>query len=165
GVALGALALAGMALAAWRRRWLPLSLLPFQAALTATYTLFFAEPRYRLPVEMLAFPFVAFALSELARVGRAGARRDGRVRVRSRGPWSAGLAAIAVWWVAWPRVVQAGEALRARHRWAATEVALATEPLPRLLLWRAGPPLPAVSPLAGAPEGVHLRASGDGVAR
>jgi len=165
GMAVLVLSLFGAVVAVGRRRWPLVALLPFQAALTATYTLFFAEPRYRLPVEMLAFPFVAFALGELARFGRAVARRDGRVLVRSRGPWIAGLAAIAVWWVAWPRVVQAGEALRARHRWAATEVALATEPLPRLLLWRAGPPLPAVSPLAGAPEGVHLRASGDGVAR
>jgi len=70
-----------------------------------------------------------------------------------------------VWWIGWPHLVAAGQALRARHRWAASEVALATEARPRLLLWRAAPPLGPVSPLAGAPEGVHLRAGASGQAR
>ena len=165
GMAVLVLSLFGLAVAAGRRHWALLALLPFQGALTVTYTLFFAEPRYRLPVEMLAFPLVAYALGELARFGRAVAQRDRRGLARSRGPWVAGLAAIALWWVAWPRLVEAGQALRARHRWAATEVALANEPLPRLLLWRAAPPLAAVSPLVGAPEGVHLRAPAGGLAR
>ncbi len=59
GLAVAGLALAGIAVAAARRRWKLLALLPFQLAVTATYALFFAEPRYRLPIEMLAFPFVA----------------------------------------------------------------------------------------------------------
>jgi hypothetical protein len=164
GLAVMALALFGAAAAVARRRWLVLSLLPFQLSLIATYTIFFAEPRYRLPIEMLAFPFVALALGELARFGRAVGRRARDEIARSRGVWIAGVATVAVWWIGWPRVVSAGEALRARHRWAATEVAVATEPRPRLLLWRAAPPLAPVSPLAGAPEGVHLRAGGDGQA-
>ncbi len=165
GISVLALSLFGMVVAAARRRWLLLALLPFQAALTVTYTLFFAEPRYRLPVEMLALPFVAFALGELARFGRAVARRDRPALARAWAPLVAGLATIVVWLAAWPRLIEAGQALRVRHRWAAAEVALATEPRPRLLLWRSAPPLPPASPLAGAPEGVHLRAPADGTAR
>ncbi len=165
GIAVLGLSLFGTAVAAAGRRWPLLALLPFQAALTGTYTLFFAEPRYRLPVEMLALPFVAYALGEVARFGRAVARRDRRALARSWAGWIAGLATIVLWLAAWPRVVEAGQGLRTRHRWAAAEVSLATEPRPRLLLWRSAPPLAPVSPLAGAPEGVHLRATGDGTAR
>ena len=39
--------------------------------------LFFAEPRYRLPIEMLAFPFVALALGEIV-AARARGAGDGR---------------------------------------------------------------------------------------
>ncbi|MES1206716.1 MAG: hypothetical protein ABUS79_12340, partial [Pseudomonadota bacterium] len=165
GLAVLVLALFGMAAAAARRRWGLLALLPFQLSLAATYTLFFAEPRYRLPIEMLAFPFVALALTELVRFGAAVARRAWAEVARARPALLAGLATVLLWWLGWPRVVDAGQALRARHRWAATEVALSTEPRPRLLLWRAAPPLTAASPLAGAPEGVHLRAGADGTAR
>ena len=165
GLAVLALALFGMATAAAQRRWGLLALLPFQLSLTATYTIFFAEPRYRLPIEMLAFPFVALALAELTRVGTAVVRRSAADVARARPALLAGAATLLVWWIGWPRVVEEGRTLRARHRWAATEVALSTEPRPRLLLWRAAPPLPAASPLAGAPEGVHLRAGADGTAR
>ncbi len=160
-----ALALLGIAFAATRRRWPVLALLPFQLSLTATYTMFFAEPRYRLPIEMLAFPFVVFALGELVGLGRAVARRDWAHTTRWRTGWLAGLVTLLVWWIGWPRVVEAGQRLRARHRWGTAEVTLATEPRPRLLLWRPAPPLAPVSPLAGAPEGVHLRAGPDGAAR
>jgi hypothetical protein len=161
GLAVMVLALFGAAAAIARRRWAMVALLPFQLSLTATYTMFFAEPRYRLPIEMLAFPFVALALGELARLPRRTARLDRG----SRTVLIAGLVIVAVWWFGWPRVVSAGQALRARHRWGASEVSLSTEPRPRLLLWRAAPPLGPVSPLAGAPEGVHLRADASGHAR
>ena len=69
GLAVMGLGLGGIALAIARRRFALLALLPFQLALAATYTLFFAEPRYRLPLEMLAFPFVALALGELGVAG------------------------------------------------------------------------------------------------
>ncbi len=45
GLAAMALSLAGIAVAIVRRRWTLLALLPFQLALAATYTIFFAEPR------------------------------------------------------------------------------------------------------------------------
>ena len=66
GLTVMGLTLAGIVVAIARRRWTLLALLPFQLALVATYTLFFAEPRYRLPIELLALPFVALALGEIA---------------------------------------------------------------------------------------------------
>jgi hypothetical protein len=165
GLGVLALALFGMAAAVARRRWAMVALLPFLLSLTATYTIFFAEPRYRLPIEMLAFSFVALAIGELARLGRAIRLRDVREIAGARAALIAGVGTVAAWWIGWPRVVSAGQALRARHRWAATEVVLSTEPRPRLLLWRAAPPLGLASPLAGAPEGVHLQAGGAGRAR
>jgi hypothetical protein len=163
GLGVMGLALAGMGWAAVRRRWRLLALLPFQLALIATYTAFFAEPRYRLPIEILAFPFVALALGELGGVLAALARRSGR-DLRRRGRASIPAAALVViWLVAWPRLLEAGQGLRARHRWAATEVAV--EGRTRLLLWRAAPPYPSVSPIRGAPSGLHLQAGDDGTAR
>ncbi|HVU51501.1 MAG TPA: hypothetical protein VHL80_12485, partial [Polyangia bacterium] len=76
GAALAALAVAGVALAAARRRWPALALLPFQLALAATYVVFFAEPRYRLPIEVLAMPFAALSLVELGALAAALARRS-----------------------------------------------------------------------------------------
>jgi hypothetical protein len=165
GLAVLVLWLFGVAAAAARRRWGMLALLPFQLSLAATYTVFFAEPRYRLPIEMLAFPFVALAVGELARLGRALARRSPAELAAARAPLLAGLAAVMLWWVAWPRLVDEGRALRDRHRWAAAEIAVAGAARPRLLLWRPARPLAPASPLAGAPEGVHLRAGADGGAR
>ncbi|HXJ20800.1 MAG TPA: hypothetical protein VMT03_11265 [Polyangia bacterium] len=165
GLAVMALALFGVAAAMARRRWAVVALLPFELSLTATYTMFFAEPRYRLPIEMLAFPFVALALAELARFGRAVGKRDAPELAGSRLVLIAGSITVAVWWFGWPRIVSAGQALRARHRWGASEVALSTEPRPRLLLWRATPPLAPISPVTGALEGVHLRAGAGGHAR
>nr|HVY37411.1 hypothetical protein [Polyangia bacterium] len=98
GLAVLALALFGMATAAVQRRWGLLALLPFQLSLTATYTIFFAEPRYRLPIEMLAFPFVALALAQLARVGVAAARRASGDVARARPTLLAGAATVLVWW-------------------------------------------------------------------
>ena len=126
GLAVLALGLFGVATAAVQRRWGLLALLPFQLSLTATYTIFFAEPRYRLPIEMLAFPFVALALAELVRFGVA-RRAPGLGAVAppagaaGRDRHGAGPA------FSWSRVVTAGQALRTRHRWAATEVALSIE--------------------------------------
>ena len=71
GLATAGLALVGVAAAVARRRWTLLALVPFQLAFVATYATFFAEPRYRLPIEMLAFPFVAFALGEIVGLFRA----------------------------------------------------------------------------------------------
>jgi hypothetical protein len=159
GLAVAGLALAGVAAALARRRWSLLVLVPFQLAFAATYALFFAEPRYRLPIEMLAFPFAAFALGELAGLVRAALRKsrsDLLYAAKAVGP---ALVVVVVWRMAWPAMLDAGTGLRARHRWAVTEVAV--DGRQRLLLWAPGPPLGAESPLAGSPEGVRVRTDGD----
>jgi hypothetical protein len=163
GLGVMGLALAGIGLGAARRRWRLLALLPFQLALVATYTAFFAEPRYRLPIEILAFPFVALALGELAGALGALARRSGPELRRRARAWIPAAALVVIWWLAWPRLLEAGQGWRARHRWAATEVTVAGRT--RLLLWRPAPPYPKVSPIPGAPSGLHLQAGDDGTAR
>jgi hypothetical protein len=67
----------GLAVLASRRRLVPLAaVLPAQVALAAIYVLFFAEARYRLPIEALAFPIAAFGLTCLpVAVTRPGERR------------------------------------------------------------------------------------------
>ena len=85
GAVLAALAAAGVVLAAARRRWPALALVPFQLALAATYVLFFAEPRYRLPIELLALPFAALTLVELGALAAALARRAWRPGAHDRG--------------------------------------------------------------------------------
>jgi hypothetical protein len=163
GLAVTGLALAGVAAAAARRRWRLLALVPFQLALIATYGLFFAEPRYRLPIEMLAFPFVVFAVGEIAAAVRdaagAAVRRSPARLARATQALIPALVLVIVWQVGWPALREAGVALRARHRWAVSEVEL--DGARRLLLWAPAPPRPTQSPLAGSPEGVHVR-TGDG---
>jgi hypothetical protein len=167
GLTVMGLTLAGIVAAIARRRWAMLALLPFQLALVATYTIFFAEPRYRLPVELLAFPFAALALGEIAGLGRALVSRSRSEAVRSSSVLAAALAVVVIWRFAWPTLLDSGRALRARHRWAATEVAWLAPPgsRPRLLLWRPAAPYPMPSPIEGAPDGLHLRMGADGVAR
>jgi hypothetical protein len=183
GLTVVALSWVGLAVAVARRRWSLLALVPFQLALIATYTAFFAEPRYRLPIEILAFPFVALALGELGGAVRALARwRRPEARPRARALAPAG-AMVVVWLLGWPALLGFGQALRARHRWAATEVRIegptregptregptregpTREGRTRLLLWKPAPPLAARSPIEGAPNGLHLRTGDDGVAR
>jgi hypothetical protein len=167
GLGVMGLTLAGIAVAIVRRRWTLLALLPFQLALAATYTVFFAEPRYRLPLEMLAFPFVALALGEMATLGRALRRLSRAEIVRSSRALAPALAVIVVWRIAWPAVLDGGRALRGRHRWAATEAAFqaGSETGTRLWLWRPTPPLSGTSPIEGAPSGLHLTTTADGHAR
>jgi len=154
GFAVAALALAGIAVAVARRRWALLALLPFQFALTATYVVFFAEPRYRLPIEILAFPFGALALVETARV-LAAVRRNRRAGLaaaaRLLGP---AVAVIVVWRLGWPAAIEAGRGLRMRHRWAVTVAAV--DGGMRTLLWRRLATTANESPVAGAPAGVHV---------
>jgi hypothetical protein len=119
GALIGGLAIAGVALALLRRRWPALALVPFQLALAATYVVFFAEPRYRVPIELLAFPFAALALVELADFAVALVRRA-RPEVRRTGvPLALAAVVVLVAEVAWPALGSAGASLRARHRWAA----------------------------------------------
>jgi hypothetical protein len=177
GLAVMGLTLVGIAAALLRRRWPLLALVPFQLALVATYALFFAEPRYRLPIELLALPFVALALGEVVRLAAAlvrGARPEVVTGARALG---VGVAAVVLWRLAWPPLLEGGRALRSRHRWAAVEARLemdtgaeADTDLPpatmtRLLLWRPAPPFPDPSPIEGAPSGLRLTVGSDGRAR
>jgi hypothetical protein len=79
----------------------------------------------------------------------------------------AALVVVVLWRLCWPALLDGGRALRARHRWAATEVSWLVPPgsRPRLLLWRPAPPYPVPSPIEGAPSGVHVRVGADGAAR
>jgi hypothetical protein len=160
GLAVAGLALAGIAAAVARRRWALLALVPFQLALVATYATFFAEPRYRLPIEMLAFPFVVLALGEIAGLARAALRRSRPELWRTAYALVPALVVVVVWRLAWPALLDAGTGARARHRWAVTEAALDGQT--RLLMWAPAPPLAPQSPLAGSPEGVHVRAAAGG---
>ena len=163
GLVIAGLTLAGVAAACARRRWRVLVLVPFQLAYVATYTIFFAEPRYRVPIEMLAFPFVAVALGEVVAAARAVIQRSRRSRpelVRTVKVLGPALLVVVLWRITWPALLDAGTALRARHGWAVTEADL--DGRRRLLLWAPAPPLAPQSPLAGSPEGVHVRARADG---
>ncbi|HSZ83511.1 MAG TPA: hypothetical protein VLA14_14580 [Polyangia bacterium] len=156
GVAIALLALAGVALATARRRWPALALVPFQLALAATYVIFFAEPRYRFPVELLAFPFVAFALVEGGGLFGALARRAWR-RARLAGLRLA-LAAVFALGVtrAWPALLDAGAALRARHRWAVA--VWRVDGGARVAKWRAAGARGPSSLVEGGAGGVRLGA-------
>ncbi len=167
GLSVMGLTLAGLAVALALRRWTLLALLPFQLALASTYAIFFAEPRYRLPLEMLAFPFVALALGELAALGLALARRSRADAVRASRALAPALFLVVLWRLVWPALLEGGRVLRAHHRWAATEAAFQRpgETTTRLLLWRPTPPFSRTSPLEGAPSGLHLRVGDDGAAQ
>ena len=127
----------------------------------ATYATFFAEPRYRLPIELLAFPFVALALGEIVAAARAAvatvARRASCTRRRrSRRRWCSSSSGASPG----RRCSTPGRALRARHRWAVSEAAWTGAAAccsgrrrrrsRRSRRWR------------DRPKGVHVRADGDG---
>ena len=154
GAAVGLLALAGVALAAARRRFTALALVPFQLALAATYVIFFAEPRYRLPVELLAFPFAALTLVELGALAAALARRAWR-EARGRALVIALAAACALGVTrAWPALLEAGAGLRARHRWAVG--VWRVDHVARLAKWRAVDARGPSSLVDGGAGGVRL---------
>jgi len=160
GLIVAGLALAGVVVAIARRRWRLLTLVPFQLAYVATYATFFAEPRYRLPIELLALPFVVLALGEIAAAARAALRRSRAGLIRAATALGPALIVVVAWRFAWPALLDGGTALRARHRWAVSEADV--DGGRRLLMWAPAPPLAAQSPLAGSPEGVHVRARDDG---
>ncbi len=154
-----ALAVMGIALAALRRQWLALALLPQAAVLAALYTAIFAEPRYRLPIFMLLVPFAVIALAWLWQTGRALAAGDADRAWRREGIVSAGVA-VAVFASA-SAVAWAGGRLRDQHRWAAHECSV--EGRARYCKWRAlreGPLLEEVPALRGVWNGVGLAVPG-----
>jgi hypothetical protein len=112
-----AAALAGLGVALARRRWLVLTLLPFMVVLAGMYIVIFADPRYRLPITLLAFPFAAGGLVWLAQTARE-VIRERRVSLAVR--WEAGLSLglIVTIFVGAPALAWAGGKLREHHRWA-----------------------------------------------
>lgn len=114
-----ALALMGIALAALRRQWLALALLPQAAVLAALYTAIFAEPRYRLPIFMLLVPFAVIALAWLWQTGKAVAAGDANRSWRREGIVAVGVV-VAVFTCA-PAIAWAGGRLRDGRRWAVHE--------------------------------------------
>ncbi len=150
--ALCALFAAGITLAVAERRWRLLVLIPFQLALTATYSAFFAEPRYRVPIEMMAFPMAAFALRHWWSSVPSLTQRVYATPAIAR-LMIAAIVALATF-VAAPAISNAGERLRAAHRWAAT--VWIVDGQSRLAKWRRHGDARGPSPVSGAPNGVRL---------
>jgi hypothetical protein len=112
-----AAALAGLGVALARRRWLVLTLLPFMVVLAGMYIVIFADPRYRLPITLLAFPFAAGGLVWLAQTTRDLIRER---RMSRAVRWEVGLSLglIVTIFVGAPALAWAGGKLREHHRWA-----------------------------------------------
>jgi 4-amino-4-deoxy-L-arabinose transferase-like glycosyltransferase len=143
---LSAAAIAGLVIAAARRQWRALALLPFPLALIALYATFFSEVRYHVAIAIFMFPYAAAALAWLVKL------RPDRARLREA---SAVAVAVAALLVGWPALVRAGSGLRDRHRWAVC-VCHAGEKT-TLCNWRATERAGAVSPVRGVWDGVGLR--------
>jgi 4-amino-4-deoxy-L-arabinose transferase-like glycosyltransferase len=145
--ALAAAAIAGLVVAAARRQWRALALLPFPLALIALYATFFSEVRYHLAIAIFMFPYAAAALAWLVTL------RPDRARL---GEAIAVALAVAALLFGWPALVRAGTGLRDRHRWAVC-VCHAAETT-TLCNWRATDRADgAVSPVRGVWNGVGLR--------
>ncbi len=113
-----AMTLVGILAAAFGRNWPALSLLPLPIGLAGVYTLFFSEPRYQLAIVALLIPFAGAGV--IWTIGAAVdlfSRRGSRRRLAREALIAA--VAVAALFVGWPRLVSAGEWLRARDRWAA----------------------------------------------
>jgi Dolichyl-phosphate-mannose-protein mannosyltransferase len=112
-----AAALAGLGVAIVRRRWLVLTLVPFMVVLAGMYIVIFADPRYRLPITLLVFPFAAGGLVWLGQTARDVIRER---RVSRAVRWEAGLSVglIVTIFVGAPTLAWAGSKLREHHRWA-----------------------------------------------
>ena len=161
-----ALVAAGLGFAIAERRWSMAVPVVCGLMLVATYTLYVAEPRYRLTTEMLLFPAAGLGL---ARLGRTAARSGAAVGVAlaRRASWRAGalpsrdrqglaLAALIAAGVALAGglVVDGGQALRDRYRWAVT--VWRVDGQPRMAMWRRAPGTRGASPVNGIAGGAEL---------
>jgi 4-amino-4-deoxy-L-arabinose transferase-like glycosyltransferase len=135
-IALAIATFAGLGLAAARRRWDILALVPIQLALVGVYALYFAEPRYQLPIVVLMFPIAAGVM---------------QIR-RSRRELVAMITGVAVLLAGWPAVKALGEHLRERHRFAAHVCRIDGQP--RMCLWT--PASGGLSPVRGVYDGLGL---------
>jgi len=165
-VVFAALVVAGLGFSIAERRWAMAVPVACGLMLVATYTLYVAEPRYRLTTEMLLFPAAGLGLARLVRtVWRVGA---GAVAVvRRRASWRSAvpppverqgltLAALIAAGVALAGVlvVDGGQALRDRYRWAVT--LWSVDGQPRMALWRRAPGARGPSPVRGVAGGAEL---------
>jgi 4-amino-4-deoxy-L-arabinose transferase-like glycosyltransferase len=159
--ALVAAALVGIAVAASRRIWPALALLPLPLALAALYVAFFAEVRYHLAIAVFLFPYAGLGWRWAVQGLRdlAAGRLNARGRRRFLREAALGLAAVVVLFAAWPRAVAAGADLRDRHRWGVGVCHVGQEA--RLCSWRATIPAPGegVSPVRGVWDGIGLQLS------
>jgi len=134
--------------------------------LVATYTLYVAEPRYRLTTEMLLFPAAGLGLARLGRtvwrtgtavtaalVRRASWRALALPSVERHGLTSSALIALGVA-LAGVLVVEGGQALRDHYRWAVT--VWHVDGQPRMALWRRAPGTRGPSPVRGIAGGAEL---------
>ena len=150
----------GVVAAAGRRNWPALTLLPLPLALAALYTLFFAEVRYQLAIAVLLLPFAGAGLVWLAGRVRDLLRRraDGPPR-RIAAEAVTAVLALALIFLGWPRLMEAGAGLRDRYRWAVCVCHI--DGVGRLCEVRATRPPPgtAPSPVRGVWDGFGLRLS------
>jgi 4-amino-4-deoxy-L-arabinose transferase-like glycosyltransferase len=159
--ALVAAAVVGLVVAASRRLWPALALVPLPAALAALYVLFFAEVRYHLAIAVFLFPYAGLGWRWLAQGLRDLASRRlnerGRRRLAREAAFALG-ATVAVF-VTWPRVVAAGADLRERHRFGVGVCHVGAEA--RLCAWRPTIPAPGEgpSPVRGVWDGIGLQLS------
>ena len=148
----------GILAAAARRNWPALALLPMPLALTVLYTIFFAEVRYQLAIVVLLLPFAGAGLVWIATSLRDVVRaQNGRTRQRVAIEALAGLGALALIFVGWPRLLEAGACLRDANRWAVCVCRV--DGGKRLCNFRATAPTPGTgpSPLRGVWDGFGLR--------
>jgi 4-amino-4-deoxy-L-arabinose transferase-like glycosyltransferase len=150
--------LAGAVVAASRRLWPALALLPVPLALAAVYVAFFAEVRYHLAIAVLLFPFAGAAVRwagqgtrdlRLRRLNARGRRRFGREALGAT-------LVIGAVFGGWLWLLDAAAQLRARHRWG---VCVCTVQDQRgLCAFRptAPPPGEGVSPVRGVWNGIGL---------
>ena len=158
--ALVAAALVGIVVAASRRNWAALAVLPMPVSLAALYILFFAEVRYHLAIAVFLFPYAGLAWRWLAQSVRdlAGRRLNERGRRRLLREGLVGLVVVVALFVGWPRLLAAGAELRDRHRWAVSASAASTG---RGICARGGPrsPRPARGPRPCAASGTASASS------
>ncbi|HTA20125.1 MAG TPA: glycosyltransferase family 39 protein, partial [Polyangia bacterium] len=151
----------GVVVAASRRKWEALALLPMPLALAVLYVLFFAEVRYHLAIAVFLFPYAGLTWRWLTQTGRdlAGRRLNVRGRRRLLREALIGVVVSAALFVGWPRLVAAGAELRDRHRWAVCLCDI--DGHDRLCAWKPTVPAPGEGPsgVRGVWNGFGLKVS------
>ncbi len=151
----------GVVVAASRRKWEALAVLPMPLALAVLYVLFFAEVRYHLAIAVFLFPYAGLTWRWLTQTARdlAGRRLNVRGRRRLLREAIIGVVVTAALFIGWPRLVAAGAELRDRHRWAVSLCDI--DGRDRLCAWRPTVPAPGEGPsgVRGVWNGFGLKVS------